>query len=61
MSRRYIEISSGGVTFVVCNNSMRRLKVDASQLLPGVTIVPVAIIELARKQQEGWSYLKLAH
>ncbi|MBM3443317.1 MAG: hypothetical protein FJX89_11540 [Bacteroidetes bacterium] len=50
-----------GVTFVVCNNSMRRLKVDASQLLPGVTIVPVAIIELARKQQEGWSYLKLAH
>lgn len=50
-----------GVIFAACNNSMRRLKVDASQLLPGITIVPVAMIELARKQQEGWSYLKAGH
>jgi intracellular sulfur oxidation DsrE/DsrF family protein len=50
-----------GVIFAACNNSMRRLKVDASQLLPGITVVPVAMIELARKQQEGWSYLKAGH
>ena len=50
-----------GVILAACNNSMRRLKVDASQLLPGVTVVPVAMIELARRQQEGWSYLKAGH
>lgn len=50
-----------GVIFAACNNSMRRLKVDPSQLLPGITVVPVAVIELARKQQEGWSYLKAGH
>jgi intracellular sulfur oxidation DsrE/DsrF family protein len=50
-----------GVTLAVCNNSMKRLKVDPSQLLPGITIVPVAILELARKQQEGWSYIKAGH
>jgi intracellular sulfur oxidation DsrE/DsrF family protein len=50
-----------GVIFAACNNSMRRLKVDPSQLLPGIIVVPVAVIELARKQQEGWSYLKAGH
>lgn len=50
-----------GVILAACNNSMRRLKVDASQLLPGITVVPVAMIELARRQQEGWSYLKAGH
>lgn len=50
-----------GVILAACNNSMRRLKVDPSQLLPGITVVPVAMIELARKQQEGWSYLKAGH
>ncbi|MFN7278688.1 MAG: DsrE family protein [bacterium] len=47
-----------GVTFAICNNSMKRLKLEASRLLPGLKIVPVAMLELARKQSEGWSYLK---
>jgi len=47
-----------GVTFAICNNSMKRLKLEESRLLPGLKIVPVAMLELARKQSEGWSYLK---
>jgi intracellular sulfur oxidation DsrE/DsrF family protein len=47
-----------GVTFAICNNSMKRLKLEESRLLPGLTIVPVAMLELARKQAAGWSYLK---
>lgn len=50
-----------GVTFAVCNNSMKRLKLDPSRLLPGLKIVPVAMLELARKQNEGWSYLKAGY
>ncbi len=50
-----------GVMFAVCNNSMRRLKVDSSRIMKGVTIVPVSMLELAKKQAEGWSYLKAGY
>jgi uncharacterized protein len=46
------------VSFVACANTMRRLKVDKSRLLPFAKIVPVAILELSYRQQEGWSYIK---
>lgn len=53
--------SKGKVSFRVCANSMKRLGVDKSQLLPIAEVVPVAILELASKQQEGWSYIKAGH
>ena len=47
-----------GVSFAVCNNSMKRLRVDPSRIVPGVTVVPVAILELVKKQEQGWTYIK---
>lgn len=49
------------VSFKACANSMRRMKVDASQLVPEADIVPVAILELAERQNQGWSYIKAGH
>jgi intracellular sulfur oxidation DsrE/DsrF family protein len=49
------------VSFAACANTMRRLKVDKSQLLSYVKIVPVAILELSTRQQEGWSYIKAGY
>ena len=50
-----------GVTLAVCNNSLRRLKIDPSQIATEGIVVPSAVVELIRKQSEGWSYLKAAH
>ena len=47
-----------GVTIAVCNNSLKRLKIDPSQLMPETTVVPSAVVELIVKQSEGWSYVK---
>lgn len=47
-----------GVTVAVCNNSLKRLKIDPLQLMPETTIVPSAVVELIVKQSDGWSYLK---
>jgi uncharacterized protein len=47
-----------GVIFRACNNSLKRVKIDPSRVLPGVVVVPVAILELSGKQQDGWSYIK---
>jgi len=49
---------SPNVIFAACTNTMRRLKVEKSQLVPFATIVPVAMLELSKRQQEGWSYIK---
>jgi hypothetical protein len=54
-------LNKGKVSFKVCANSMKRLGVDASQILPLAQIVPVSILELAGKQSEGWAYIKAGH
>lgn len=50
-----------GVKMVVCNNSMKRLKVDPSELTAEVGVVPSAMVELIKKQAAGWSYIKASH
>jgi len=47
-----------GVTLAVCNNSLKRLKIDPAQIKTEGTIVPSAVVELIKKQTDGWSYLK---
>lgn len=49
------------VSIKVCALAMKRQKVDASQLLPGVQIVPDGIYEIISKQRDGWGYIKVAH
>ena len=46
------------ITFVICQGTMKRHKVDASELIPGVTSVPDGILEIIQKQAEGWGYIK---
>jgi len=46
------------VTFLACEATMKRRGVDKSQLVTQATTVPTATLELALKQQDGWSYIK---
>ncbi|MFM9907991.1 MAG: DsrE family protein [Chitinophagaceae bacterium] len=54
-------IGRAHVTFKICANSMRRLGVDKNQLISLAEVVPVAMLELSKKQQEGWSYIWAGH
>jgi intracellular sulfur oxidation DsrE/DsrF family protein len=47
-----------GVTLAVCNNSLKRLNINPSELMSETTIVPSAVVEIIKKQSEGWAYLK---
>ena len=49
------------VAFKVCAIAMANQKIDKSQLLAGVQIVPDGIYEIVSKQREGWGYIKVAH
>lgn len=46
------------VRFVACENSMRMQHVEVKDLLPGIQPVPSWIVEVVRKQEQGWSYIK---
>jgi intracellular sulfur oxidation DsrE/DsrF family protein len=52
------EWSGKGVIFAACNNTMMNRKVTKEDLLPQAVVVPAAVIELATRQEEGWSYFR---
>jgi intracellular sulfur oxidation DsrE/DsrF family protein len=50
-----------GVVFAVCNNSLKKRNIEKSRVIPEAIIVPVAILEIVQKQEEGWSYIKAGY
>lgn len=46
------------ITFIICQGTMKRHKIDTSELIPGVASVPDGILEIVEKQSEGWGYIK---
>ncbi|MFD1393809.1 DsrE family protein [Lacticaseibacillus jixianensis] len=47
-----------GVTVVVCHNAMASHHVAEADLQPGLTVVPAGVFELAKRQHEGYAYIK---
>jgi intracellular sulfur oxidation DsrE/DsrF family protein len=54
-------ISDRHASFRVCAIAMKNQKLDKSQLLPNVEIVPDGIGEIVGKQRAGWGYIKVGH
>lgn len=54
-------LANKNVSFAICAVAMKRSNIEEKDLIPGVTVVPDALMELAIKQGEGWSYVKEAH
>jgi hypothetical protein len=50
-------LDAHGVEFRVCNNSMGALRVDAGDLHPFIKITPAGILEITRKQMQGYHYV----
>jgi intracellular sulfur oxidation DsrE/DsrF family protein len=47
-----------GVTFAACNNTMTVRNIKKEDLLSQAVVIPAAVIELAMKQEAGWSYFR---
>ena len=48
-----------GVSFVACEFAMKKRNVTKEELVNGAGTVISGVLEIAKKQQEGWSYIKL--
>lgn len=47
-----------GVEVSVCNNTLIHFDIDKQFLIKGVKVVLIGALELIKKQNAGWSYLK---
>ena len=53
------DLKARGVTFQVCEITLRNRKLNKSQFIPEATFVPSGVAEVTRLQQrEGYAYLK---
>lgn len=47
-----------GVEFVACGNSMKAQHIDKADLADGVRVATAGYVELMKRQQQGWAYLR---
>ena len=59
LRERIAAIEKTGPVFAACSNTLRKQQLTAADLTPGVRIVDSGVAELIRKQEEGFSYVKL--
>lgn len=52
------QLVSIGVTPLACLNTLASRGLTPEDLLPGVGVVPSGIGQLARRQLEGWAYVR---
>lgn len=54
----FCDFMNRGVIIAACRNAMKGQKMEEQELLSGVSTVASGVVELALKQQKGYSYIK---
>lgn len=57
-SQRIKALIDGGVTIVVCENTLKQRNLKKEQFLEFAGFVPTGILEIVMKQEQGWIYIK---
>ena len=55
---RIAEALRQGVKINACQNTMNSMKLAPSDMLPDVGYVPSGVVEVMKKQQQGWAYIR---
>jgi intracellular sulfur oxidation DsrE/DsrF family protein len=55
---RVSEAIKAGVQVAACENTMRNQKVGRADMHPDVSYVAAGVVEIVKRQQEGWAYLR---
>ena len=58
VAQRIADALKGGVKVVACENTMKAQKLVHADMLPAVGYVPAGVVELMKKQQEGYAYIR---
>ncbi|WP_162142969.1 DsrE family protein [Thermithiobacillus tepidarius DSM 3134] len=52
-------LSMYGIKFLACNNTMKAMKIQPTDLAEGVTIIPAAVVHIVQRDHEGWTQIKM--
>ncbi len=58
VATRVAETLKTGARVVACQNTMKGQKLVEADMLPGIGYVPSGVVEVMRKQQQGYAYLR---
>ena len=58
VKQRIAEALKSGVKVNACQNTMNGMKLTAPDMLPEIGYVPSGVVEVMRKQQQGWAYIR---
>jgi len=53
-----LKLESMHVHFAGCANAMKKQGLEPADLVSGVEVVPAGIVEVVKKQEQGWIYIK---
>jgi intracellular sulfur oxidation DsrE/DsrF family protein len=56
--QRIAEALKNGVKVNACQNTMNGMKLTPADMLPDIGYVPAGVVEVMRKQQQGWAYIR---
>jgi len=58
VAKRVADALKSGVKVVACENTMRAQKLSYPDMLPDIGFVPAGVVELMKRQQQGWAYIR---
>jgi uncharacterized protein len=58
VGKRVADALKSGVKIVACENTMKAQKLVYADMLPAIGYVPAGVVELMRKQREGYAYIR---
>lgn len=58
IANRIDESKKAGIAIVACQNTMKNMKLTADDMLPNTSYVPSGVVELIKKQNEGYAYIR---
>ena len=58
VAKRVAEALGRGVKVVACENTMRVQKLAYPDMLPNIGYVSAGVVELMKRQQQGWAYIR---
>ncbi len=58
VGNRVRDALGAGVKVVACENTMTNMKLTRNDMLPSLGYVPAGVVELMKRQREGYSYIR---
>jgi intracellular sulfur oxidation DsrE/DsrF family protein len=58
VKQRVADALKAGVKINACQNTMNGMKLTPADMLPEIGYVPSGVVEVMKKQQQGWAYIR---